>query len=293
MSDMTEGIEIEFFDASDESGEHVAETVASERRVLPWLLIGALFVVCGWIVASPGAVDPEDVPVPDSAPHSVGAPQGRLIESDRAAAIAIERPGSEVWPSPQERDPNVTRTVGPSQPPEEFASVSLESSSLVYVATSGRPTVVSLETGDVLTVGVAAIRVHETFAVEAGQVVSAGEAADPERGAFVFHTYRDVDGPGVGRTGTQRGIGVGPELCLLGESCLRPGASTDRVAQAGMVVERFDPVRHRALGDLLESWTSVDGELVSPEGYRMPEPVGVIWVISPTSGGSVSSSGLL
>jgi hypothetical protein len=155
---------------------------------------------------------------------------------------------------------------------------------LVYINTLGDPTVVSLETGDVFEVDVAAIRVYETFAVEDGEVRSLEGAnrglTDATENAVVFHTYRDVDPPGVGSVGDARGVGQGPELCLSAASCRRPGQGVDRLEFGGVVTERLDAERHAAVVAILDSWDEVDRWTVDPSGYRVPTPMGRIWIMT-------------
>ncbi len=291
---MTDG-EIEFLDnnvalpAADEDVAVSEVAVASSVTPLRWLALVALLVGGVWFITSTG---PDSV---DDDRAAADPPAGEpLIEDESDPPVGgppIVAPVFDTWPNPPRvREPNVVRAAGPAELPEEFGTYALSSTTLVYVNTAGRPTVVSFDTGEVSEVEVAATRIHETFAVQAGRVVPVGPEA---REAIIFHTYRDVDRPGIGTMSDRRGVGSGPELCLSGESCDRPGLGLERVRGGDVVAERFDPVEHRLVNDLLSGWSLVDASLVGPDGYRIPEPVGLIWVIAPSTGGSVSSSGLL
>jgi len=290
MADMAAGADIEFLD-TDARRAPSADVAPDDKNSggwpLQWLVAGVVLVLGAWFVTSTGSDAPLEETVSDTPQPTPPAP------IRPAPAPPAEPPAFGVWPTARERDPSVTRTAASTPLPSEFSAETLQSTTLVYVSTSGLPTVVSLETGEVSVVGVGATRIHDTFAVEAGQVVPIEAAAERVSDAFVFHTYRDIDRPGVGIMSDQRGIGVGPELCLSGETCAGTDLGIDRMFRSGFVVERLEPRRHRLLDELLTSWEPVDGSLLSPGGYRIPEPVGFVWVISPTTSGEVSSSGLL
>lgn len=294
---ITDG-DIEFLDNAASRADDVRPievTAAASTSPVRWLVLIAVLVGGGWFITSTGPDPAEDEPTEDQPAVTTPVEEPPSVADEVAVPLpygpAMVAPVFGAWPSPRERDPNVVRTPGPTQPPEDFSGYAFRSTSIVYVNTAGRPTVVSLESGNVSEVAVAATRTHETFAVLAGEVVPLGEP-DAEQ-AIVFHTYRDVDRPGVGTMGDEQGVGLGPELCLSGETCARPDLGLERVRKGGVVAERFDPDRHSLLSDILEEWEIIDGSLSSPSGYRIPEPVGLIWVIAPTNGGSVSSSGLL
>ena len=292
---ITDG-DIEFLDSTSAPEatreESIVTPVVTTAPIVRWFVLVVLLVGGGWLIASTGPDPVLDQPAGDTIPAEEPSLTEETTAQPSVDGPAIAAPVFDAWPSPpRERNPNVALTPGPAQVPEELSAFSFRSTTIVFVNTAGRPTVVSFESGDVSEVDVAATRVHETFAVLAGLVVPL-DGPDAEQ-AIVFHTYRDVDRPGVGTMSDQRGVGFGPQLCLSGETCARPGLGLERVRQGGLLAERFDPLRHPALDDLITSWNRSDGDLLSPGGYRIPQPVGLIWVIAPTTGGSVSSSGLL
>ena len=297
MDGVTAVDEIEFLDVADASRGSGTEAVISASSSWRWLALGFLLVACVWFVTSTGADTVLEEPAIDTLPDEPLTPTPSPLANENGLPTLVP-PVFGIWPTPPtERDPPVVRIPGPVELPSAIPNGVLGATTIVYVNTAGDPTVVSFETGDVSEVGVAAIRVHETFAVEAGRVVSleGANAAldDASDQAFIFHTYRDVDRPGVGTMGDERGMGRGPELCLSGSTCTRPGLGLERMASGGLVAERFDPKRHWAIDDLLVSWEPVDRWLVSADGYRIPAPVGVMWVIGPPERGSSSSVGLL
>jgi len=290
MAGVTTDGDIEFLDGSVArvGGAGEAEGVAvAATSPMRWLALAAVLAGGVWFTTPLGSEPVEEQP-PITAPV-VDPPPADEVAQDPTDRVAVVAPIYGEWPAPRDGDPSVIFTAAPSPLPQEFSAFSLESTTVVYVNAAGRPTVLSFGTGDVSEVNVAATRVHETFVVRAGQVVPMG--TDAESG-ITFHTYRDVDQPGVGAMAETSGAGYQLELCLSGEACVRPGRGLERVSEAGLVAERFDPLRHPQLRDLLTSWALVDDSLVSPDGYRMPAPTGLIWVIGPTEGGSVSSSGL-
>ncbi len=295
MERVTDAREIEFLDTVGSRDSDV-EAVISAFSPWRWLAVGAMLVVCVWVVTSAGADTVPEEPAADTLPDE---PAARIPVEPRPPTSAPHV--IDAWPSPPtERDPFVVSVPGPTELPSEVQKEALRATTIVYVNTAGDPTVVSFETGDVAEVSVAATRVHETFAVEAGRVVTLQGAnaalVDALDRAIIFHTYRDVDRPGVGTMGDERGMGRGPELCLSGSTCARPGLGLERTTSGGLVAERFDPERHWAIDELLNGWEPIDRWLVSADGYRIPAPVGVawvMWVIGPPERGSSSSSGLL
>lgn len=277
--------EIEFLDVSAGRSDATVETVKrGDRTLLRWWPLAVAAVLGVWLVSSTGPSD-EPITAPDLTPSLTVAPISPMLRNDLDFGDPYANgpnPGApDPWQvPPQNRDPYVVRIPGPQELP--FAATA---ATLVYINTLGVPTVVSLETGDVFEIGVAAIRVHETFAVEDGQVRSL-EGANPgledaTANAVVFHTYRDVDPPGVGAVGGDRGIGRGPELCLSGTSCGRVGQGLDSVELGGVLTERLDGVRHSEVVGFLDSLDEVDRWMAAPSGYRIPSPVGQIWMMAP------------
>lgn len=306
MVDVTTADEIEFLDDAVAPAASFKETVDSSGPSWRWLATGALFLGIAWFVSSTGTDDAGEGSVagpPSTEPQQVAElpqdlPPSLDGEIDEQAAGPIPAPVFNPWPSPPiDRDPYVVRIPGPVELPPDIAASLRDSTSIVYVNTAGDPTLVSFVNGDVYEIDVAATRVHETFAVENGRVASLGGANaaldDATDQAIIFHTYRDVDRPGVGPMGDARGVGRGPELCLSASTCVRAGIGLDRLTNGGLVAERFDANQHWAINDLLENWEVVDRWLVSEDGYRFPIPVGLIWVVGPPRAGSPSSVGLL
>lgn len=292
--------EIEFLDASVSSQDPEVEAVVSDKSPWRWVALGCLLAACVWFVTSAGADSDPGRPVAEAAmDENEPAPlddESDQLGSPSTAAAPINPPVFGAWPNPPtDRDPYVVRIPGPAERPVEIATERLAATTIVYVNSVGDPTVVSFQTGDVYRVDVAAIRVHETFAVETGNVVSMGEVnrslAEGTDQAIVFHTYRDVDSPGVGTMGDDRGVGRGPELCLSDSTCRRPGLGVERLVRDGLVAERFDQQRHWAIAELLDTWEPADRWLVSPSGYRIPTPGAVIWVIAPPPQAASSTSG--
>lgn len=278
---------IEFIDVVDDAGATTAETVATPQRSLlrfwPMLVVAVASV---WILGSSGDVE-QTQPFDDS-PSPTVAPISPMTDTDQVMGGGADRvdagaPTPATWPPVAENgDPPVTVRRGDLSEP-----LSPLDRTIVYVSAAGTPTVVSLATGDVFDVYVAAIRVHDRFAVRDGEVAALIDD-DPEfavstDGAVVFHTYRDVDRPGVGTTGDVRGIGRGPELCLSENSCSQPGQGLERRIVGGVQVERFDPDRHADVDQILQTWESVDDSLVAPDGFRIPAPGQFVWVITPLS----------
>lgn len=281
--------DIEFIVGVVEPESATGEAPSTPRSPLRWVGLAVLFVLGGWLISSVGA---------DELPTTEDQAAEEEPVAENSASVRGETQ-ARVWPDPvADRDPFVVRIPGPADRPDEFVVSALERTTIVYANTVGDPTVVSFDTGDVFAVDVAAIRVHERFAVEAGRVVSL-EGVNPGLGpstedAIVFHTFRDVDPPGVGTAGDLQGIGRGPEICLSDTSCGRPGLGLERVVRGDLVAERYEPIPHWAIAEVFDNWERVDRWLVSSEGYRIPAPVGsTMWVIGPPSGGSSSSSGLL
>lgn len=289
--DATKSNEIEFLDDVAAADDASMEAVVSGGSVWRWLALGAVLLTGSWLVISAGADALDETPAASPPPAEAAdlPPAGTTT-----AGPPINPPVFGLWPTPPtNRDPNVVITIASAELPDAWSAFSLGSTTLVYVNASGVPTVVSFETGEIARVEVAAIRVHETFGVADGRVVSLANGVDHAVEPIVFHTYRDVDRPGVGTMSDQRGVGRGPELCLSSATCALPGLGVERVQQGGFVAERYDLDRHPVIGGFLTEWQLVDQWLESPEGYRMPAPVGVVWVIRPPSGGSASSSGVL
>lgn len=293
--------DIEFIDVARKREEAAVETVVTDRGPIGrfWPLVAVAGCLL-WILGSLGggveeladdALLPVVAPISPMVRDQLGL-DGRPAEDLRPdAADAAAEP--ERWPSPPlDRDPYVVRIPGAAD-----RRMGTLDHTLVYVNSVGDPTVVSFETGDVYEIDVAAIRVHETFAVEDGEVRSLEGAnpglSDATAAAVVFHTYRDVDPPGVGTMGDVRGVGRGPELCLSDTSCVRPEMGLDRIVVGSVDVTRFHPDDHRDVAEILATWKSVDRWLVAADGYRIPEPVGTVWVISPRGAGSSSASGVL
>lgn len=289
--------DIEFIDVVHDARVVTAETVSTPRWSIArfWPLLAAV-VAGAWLLGSVSREDAaplDDSLLPEVAPIS---PMGREqvgTDADTSAPLPPEPlPEPDRWPAqPLDRDPYVVRIPGPDD-----GRVGTLDRTLVYVNSLGDPTVVSFATGDVYEIDVAAIRVHETFAVEGGEVRSLEGAnpalADATAASVVFHTYRDVDPPGVGTMSDLRGVGRGPELCLSDTSCARPDESLSRLVVGGVEVARFDPAGHTDVASMLERWEPVDRWLVAPDGYRIPAPVSVIWVITPRMRADPSGNGL-
>ncbi len=285
--------EIEFLDVSAGRSDATVEAITAEdQTLLRWWPLAVAALLGVWLVSSTGSSD-EPITAPDLTPSLTVAPISPMLRSDLDFGDPYANgpnPGApDPWPvPPQNRDPYVVRIPGPQELP--FAGTE---STLVYINTLGDPTVVSLETGDVFEIDVAAIRVHETFAVEDGEVRSL-EGANPgledaTANAVVFHTYRDVDPPGVGAVGGERGIGRGPELCLSETSCRRVGQGLDTVEMGGILTERLDAQRHAGVMALLNSFEEVDRWIAAPDGYRIPIPVGQIWIMTAANSGGVDA----
>lgn len=295
--------DIEFLEVADDRSTGSVETVATSRSPMArfWPLLA---VVCAmaWFVGSTVGGDYDgldaqrlkDSLLPPVAPISGSVREGLGIDPDPVDVTDEEVGTAEParWPSPPlDRDPYVVRIPGTVEAP-----LGTLDRTLVYVNTLGDPTVVSFATGDVYEVDVAAIRVHETFAVEAGEVRSLEGAnpglADATDNAVVFHTYRDVDSPGVGSMGDLRGVGRGPELCLSDVSCSAADQGLARRVVGGVEVSRFDPADHGDVATILETWQPVDRWLVAADGYRIPVPAAVVWVITPRMAGGSWSIGI-
>jgi hypothetical protein len=286
--------DIEFIDVVRKGDEAVVETVVTRRgpiaRFWPFLVM----VGCAaWVLGSTGG---DSTDAADDWPLRLAAPISPMFRDqlgveadDRSGDVEFVPDEPSRWAAPPlDRDPFVVRIPGAAD-----RRVGTLDHTLVYVNSLGDPTVVSFETGDVYEIDVAAIRVHETFAVEGGEVRSLEGAnpglADATAQAIVFHTYRDVAPPGV----DPRDVGRGPELCLSDMSCKRPDQGLSRRVVGRVEVERFDPVDHRDVAEILDTWKSVDRWLVAADGYRIPAPVGTVWVISPRGAGSSSANGVL
>ena len=280
--------DIDLLDVEAADTEVTVEAITTgEGSLLRWWPLAVVVLLGTWLVTTSGSPD-ESVAAPDLTPSSTIAPVSPMLRSQLdfdLRDVDVATPGqadqSDPWPSPPlDRDPYVVRIPGPDTLPFDP-----DVGTLVYINSVGDPTVVSLATGDVFEVDVAAIRVHETFAVEDGEVRSLEGAnralADATEHSVVFHTYRDVDPPGVGSIGDRRGIGRGPELCLSASSCARPGQGLDRVELGGVVTERLDRQRHAAVVSILDSWEEVDRWIVGPTGYRIPTPMDQIWIMTP------------
>lgn len=271
--------EIETVEVVDTGGRHVARW---------WLLIAAagLGVWSLGLGGSPAG----DGPAPEG-PSPTVAPISPMLDDDQAigGADTESPPVDDVglptdvvrWPAPpRDRDPYVVRIPAG----DDVRPVGLDDLTIVYMNSAGNPTVVSFATGDVYRLDVAAIRVHETFAVEDGEVRSLDGAnpglPDATDAAVIFHTYRDVDPPGVGTMGDVQGRGRGMELCLSDQSCAHSSEVPLDLVFDDVLVERFDPARHTDVAELLSSWDPDDRWLVSPSGFRIPTPVGFIWVLT-------------
>lgn len=277
------GIDLLDIDAAETEVTLEAVTTG-ERSLLRWWPLAVVALLGTWLVATSGSPD-EPMVARDLTPSSTIAPVSPMLRNQLdfdLRDVDAAAPGqSDPWPSPPlDRDPYVVRIPGPDTLPFDP-----DAATLVYINSVGDPTIVSLATGDVFEIDVAAIRVHETFAVEGGEVRSlegANQAlADATENSVVFHTYRDVDPPGVGSIGDRRGIGRGPELCLSASSCARPGQGVDRVELGGVVTERLDGQRHATTVSILDSWEEVDRWIVDSTGYRIPTPMDQIWIMTP------------
>ncbi len=288
---MTDGEEfraVEFLGVAEMEVSETVEVVGTGGRPMGrwWVLIAA--AALGVWILGPGGSRVDDDPAPGLPVPTVG-PISTLPDSDQAIGGVDATSGESTeagsptdvvrWPAPPlDRDPYVVRIPGSDAVP------GLEKLTIVYVNSAGDPTVVSFATGDVYRLDVAAIRVHETFAVEDGEVRSL-EGANPglpdaTEAAVVFHTYRDVDPPGVGTIGDIQGRGRGPELCLSDRSCADPSQAQIGGVFGGVLVERFDATRHPAIAELLNTWDSDDRWIVSPSGFRVPTPIDFIWVLT-------------
>lgn len=289
--------DIEFLDSVVEPGEPIATTddqissgVSPLAVLLVVLVAGVALIVVGGGDDAPVAQGAEDSVVERNGDRGPEIDRGSEVESGPIPDLTLD----ELWPpTPADRDPSVVRIPGPAELPGAF--VDLADATIVYVNTAGDPTVVSFATGDVFEVDVAAIRVHDRFAVEDGAVVSF-QGSNPSldeatENAIVFHTYREVDPPGVGSV--QNGLGAGPELCLSGRSCSGPNEGVQRLTRGGLTVERLDAFTHWQIDEIFTTWTPVDRWLVADGDVRIPQPLGPIWVIAPGGGGAPSSVGLL
>lgn len=307
-------VDLGFIDGAVEPPARSVDQSESPRSTSPlrWAAVACVVLLGAWLVSSSGGADSpsaddeaqgEQLPVPsgqDSAGDGAAGDSaaGDGAAGDGAANAVPTRPAINTWPNPPtDRDPYVVRIPGPGDLPDDVEASSLERTSIVYVNSVGDPTVVSFDSGDVYEVDVAPIRVHETFAVEEGRVVSLegvnSALDDATEDAIIFHTYRDVDPPGVGAGDIEYTLTRGPELCLSDASCSRPGNGLARVVGGELTAERFDQKEHWAIARILESWAPIDRWLVADDGFRIPAAVGVVWVISPQGGGQSSSSGLL
>ncbi len=277
---------IEFLGVNDTAEGETREVVGNGGHAVRWWLLIVVAGLGAWTLG-PGGSHGDTDPVPDLAPSPTVAPISPMLDSDQAIGGVDSTSTESVlpfeakpWPAPPlDRDPYVVRIPG-----RETAPSGLEDLTIAYINSSGDPTVVSFATGDVYRLDVAAIRVHETFAVEDGEVRSLAGAnpglPDATDAAVVFHTYRDVDPPGVGDIGDIGGRGRGPELCLSDRSCGQSTQAEYGGVIGGVVIERFDPARHPRIAELFDSWDLVDRWIVSPSGFRIPAPVAFIWVMT-------------
>lgn len=283
---------IEFIDVEPSNPDDV-EQLATSSRNGPALLAATTAVMCALVLVGltitnrPGSPEliHETPPATSISTTTIPPSTTQLPPETEQLLEPLEPVGFVPWPQPaKDHDPHVTIVPGAGVP--IFGTET--QTTLVYVNSLGRPTVVNLDTGNVSNVIVAPTRSRDSFVVEIGTVVSLDDSSrnipKATTRAIAFYTFRDE----LATTSDSQlaATAPGPLLCLSELPCQVTGwqsvAITRGADEFRHVTPEDDPEVYEALfGD---SW-KVDGFFRhAPDGrtgnLRLPVPMSdVAWIV--------------
>lgn len=295
MERKTEQISIQFLDLTPDrpSGPDENASTGSNRTtmVVATLAVLSAFVLVAMSISGRTQDEP---PVSDTVDHSPTATT--TTSAPRPEFAPLEADEFVPWPEPPEdHDPIVTIIPGAGEPVFE----TLTNTTIVYVNSLGRPTVVDLDTGTISNVIIASTRSRDSFAVELGTVVSpdGSSRSIPKATSRAIAFFTFPPGDASFSDGQFAATAPGALLCLSELPCEVTGWQSTKnsrgVDEFRTLTAEEDPDLHEALfGD---GWT-VDGIYRHPpdgqnQDLRLPIPLNDdVWIVHQPLDSSNASS---
>ncbi len=259
------------------------------HRVAALAALAAVGVICAALLLIGSALSTREDAVAPQASSSTVEQTTTTIEQTTTTTQAtpvVPDPASFVpWPElPEDHDPIITIIPGAGEPIFE----TLANTTLVYVNSLGRPTVVDLDTGTISSVIIASTRSRDSFAVELGNVVSPDGSsrslpkATPR--AIEFFTF---PAGAASFSDTQlAGTAPGALLCLSQLPCEVTGWQSSKSSRGVDEFRRLTVEEDAELHEALfgENWTLEGIYRYPPDGQyqdlRLPIPLNdEAWII--------------
>ncbi len=277
---------IKFIESTTAAAPSAGEPEFDRPRALTTLVgVGA---VCVALLLMGVAVSGRDEHEPDPLPASTSVAQRPTPRTPSTSTIAPS-PKPELvefipWPNPPEdHDPTVIIHTGSGQP--VFGDVT--ETSLVYVNSIGRPTIIALDTSQVEEVDVASSRTYDYFGVEFGHIVSfdgSRNIREATERALLFHAHRAGDDELDADYRASSRLSL--HLCLTIEPCSMPDQNFDGITDAVDTIRRANNIDDPQVMEMMfgESWTTDRTSRLSLVGLgitqHIPAPLNdEVWIV--------------